>query len=137
MSACEGICPLVHLCFHEDCQEKKVCQNREYWKREHDRKVEKSTKEGRRRRQMGIYAEAYKHVPHCMKNDEGVCDKQQACGVLNECLVRIPRIAANERVMEHLRGPRNLKEIINLLRDHDPEPMRSYYFRSPYYPPKS
>lgn len=142
-------CPFVHLCENETCREEFLCQNHDYWKdywiakgktqdlasglsKKEKRKARKAAKKliGRkkfnREQKQVAKQEIYSSTPFCVKKGDW-CDKLEACKIMNECIVAIPRIQANPHLMEFLRGPRTAKEIVRLLSQYDPEPMKSYY----------
>lgn len=142
-------CPYVHLCPIERCKSEGVCMDASfwatYWKNKNGnpmttplvKSIKRKEKKKRRRTRLGKkqrnwikrnqeHSLVYSNAPLCTKTGDK-CDKHAACSVMNECIVKIPRIAGNAPLVESLRGPRSLKDIIRLLKEHDPGPMKGYY----------
>jgi hypothetical protein len=109
----------------EDCNKKACIENYEcvlyppsYWKRIVEERKQK-TKLLKKKARTNLLAP-------CVRNLGG-CDKKGACAILGQCIIEVPRIAANQVLVNALKGPLEVGEVIKILREHDPEPMRSYY----------
>jgi len=68
----------------------------------------------------------YKWLSACQKELAG-CDKKESCDILGQCIITIARIASNPALIEALKGKLDPGAVIKRLREHDPEPMASYY----------
>lgn len=142
-------CPFVHLCEKSLCTKELICQDPTYWshywktktrkeeqekaitkaERRKQRKIDKKIvgKNSFRRMEKEIaHKEIFSSTPLCVRKGNW-CDKWEACSAMNECIVNIPRIQANQALIDLLRGPRTAKQIIRLLSQHDCQPMKSYY----------
>lgn len=146
-------CPFVHLCTNKECKVESICQDPVYWShywrkkavnvaaaamgisKSKIRKEQKAKKKGigqkkaRWNESEAIRRTIVSSIPLCVKKGD-YCDKMGACVVLGQCIVTLPRVLARPELLESLRGPRTAKEIIQLLREYDPEPMKSYYLNS-------
>lgn len=144
-------CPIWKACFHEECCKEQVCFNIPYWvdywksrpkiissptppevvksKRRKEKKLEIKSK-GKKRYRLDREEEKnrklYGHLPVCMKQ-VNICDKEDACDLLSRCIATVPRFKDNIELLNALRGPKTIDEVIRILAKYDPEPMRSYY----------
>jgi hypothetical protein len=100
----------------KDIRKQRKAEKKELGRRQHRLKLA-----------MEFRREAYANLDPCIKNGN-ICDKQAACSILNQCCIE--RFAGNEDLINALRGPLVVKDIIRILAKLDPSPMRSYYFRS-------
>lgn len=142
-------CPFVHLCEKSLCTKELICTDASFWsdywkaktkKEEAEKGITKAERRKERKAEMKMKGrktvkrdekqvarrEIFSNTPLCVRKGDW-CDKWEACFAMNECIVTIPRIQANPALIEFLRGPRTIKEIIRLLSQHDCEPMKSYY----------
>lgn len=147
-------CPDWSRCDRFKCHDEGVCQNSDYWvnywknktKTENETKYAGLSKKDRRKarkaekKAVGIKRyhrerkeeanrEWCKDLPLCVKNGDW-CDKKAACEILSQCIITISRFQGKPELLEALRGPKTIKEIIRILAKHDPEPMGSYYMHS-------
>lgn len=122
-------CPAFEDCNKKPCIEQSVCMNAEYWA-EYWKKIVAIRKEEaaaqKKDRKKALRILHFKNMPACVKIGDW-CDKKDSCAVLGQCIVTIPRIAANPALMEALKGTLGPGAVIKRLRQHDPEPMASYY----------
>lgn len=142
-------CPFVHLCDESLCHKELVCMNgdywAEYWKEKGRKEAEESTlsKKDRRRlrkedkKKVGIRRyyrlrkeaarkEMFAHISNCVKSGSW-CDKKHTCYFLGQCVSKMARFQDKPDLLEALKGPLTMKEIVKILSIHDPEPMKSYY----------
>lgn len=120
------ICPDSDKWGKKACIEMDRCTNPEYWA---SLSAHLSKKRAKLALKKSVKLYEAKKIPLCVKCGDW-CDKKDACRVLGQCIVTLPRVLALPELLEKLRGPRTAKEIVNLLREYDPEPMRSYYLNS-------
>ena len=83
-------------------------------------------KQGKKRERVKAKSAYFKDRPACIKIGDW-CVKKGSCDVLGQCIVTIPRIADNPALIEALKGPLDPGAVVKRLREHDPEPMASYY----------
>lgn len=132
------MCPFWKYCKKKSCIENEKCCSDEYWaahasKRKWRGKIasvkpqHKSNRQIKREAAIAASTLVYKGHPLCSKKGDS-CDKHEACRVINQCVVTLSRIVNNQKLLDAMRGPHTLKSIILLLRQYDPEPMKSYYF---------
>lgn len=137
-------CPYVHICKKPICLENKICElivvfnEAASRKRKLDEGKEKRKEgkkmqidqEARRKEKVNDIErklhDAYGHLEPCIKSGF-ICDKHTACSILGECLVKMERFKDKNDLIESLKGPIHIKQIIQLLRKYDPGPMRTYY----------
>jgi len=115
------MCPAWYHCNKKSCTENERCCSAEYWASlsMHVHKVQQRIK------RRSFLASEQKP---CVRSANG-CDKWEACSVLNECVAKIPRFQNKPKLLKALCGPKSLKQIIAILKTHDPEPMKSYYLK--------
>ena len=123
-------CPAFEDCNKKSCIEESVCMNAEYWA-EYWKKMgsngikptpEKSAVSVKKR-----YRQHHYQSRGCVKEGDW-CDKKRSCEIMGQCIFTIPRFADNPQLLNALNGPHTPEQVIKILREHDPEPMRSYYF---------
>lgn len=106
----------------EDCN-KKVCMEAERcWKTNH---LVGASPEGRKMKDM-IVQEI--HDP-CTKT-KGVCNKQETCEFLGQCIFTIQAVKGNKKLIKALFGKHSMDQVIGLLKKWNPKPMRSYYLNN-------
>lgn len=133
------VCPAWEDCNKKSCIEQSVCMNGDYWDdywkemaelADEQRKtlpmVKKSNSQIKVEKGIANSTLVYQGHPLCTKSGD-ICDKHEACRVLDQCVVTLSRVVNNPMLLEAMRGPHSLKSIINLLKHFDPTPMRSYY----------
>lgn len=131
------ICPAWEDCNKKNCIEESVCMNGDYWSRywENEKNLNttrwKDRKKTKKERQDAAIAAYKRMLPACTKkSDTDVCNKQRTCEILGQCIFDIPRFQDKPDLLNALKGITAPKSIINVLREHDPEPMRSWYFKA-------
>lgn len=125
-------CPSWEDCNKKSCIEEYVCMNGDYWARYWQRQKNNNTplwqqrKQAKKSKRAEARAFHFKERSACVKSGDW-CDKKESCAVLGQCIITIPRIANNPALIESLKGKLDPGAVIKRLRDHDPEPMASYY----------
>lgn len=126
-------CPAWGDCNKKSCIEQRACMSGDYWaKYWQNKKITNAPEWQERKEDKKAKAEAQKlayrkSINPCVKLGDW-CDKKEACQFLDRCVMTLSRISANQDIVNALRGPHTLKGILKVLRQYDPEPMRSYYF---------
>lgn len=60
---------------------------------------------------------------------EGICDKDTTCKFLGQCVFTISAVKGNKKLVKALSGRHNaIGQVLTILKEHNPKPMRSYYF---------
>lgn len=130
-------CPAWEDCHKKSCIEQYACMNADYWARYWMDKADipKSKKQTpilpinkKKIKQFAAVDVSGNTLPSCVKKGDW-CDKKASCDILGQCIFTIPRFFDKPKLLLALKGPLSPKEIIKLFREHDPEPMRSYYFQ--------
>lgn len=101
-------CPYVHLCSNDQCKSTGKCQDSEWWNSFFNKK------------------NAQPKANSCTKS-KGRCDKHATCSIMNECIFKIPGVINRPALLKSLRGPLTMRQVVNLLKKHWPQPMRSFY----------
>jgi hypothetical protein len=121
-------CPAWEECPKKSCIEQSVCLNGDYWAQYWKGRSEDQKKQvkGKKKKTRPSHWHNLKWLPPCQK-ELGGCDKKDACAILGQCIIEHPRIAGKEPIINSLKGKLDVVAIIKILRNHDPEPMASYY----------
>lgn len=61
------------------------------------------------------------------------CDRKGMCSILSQCMFTLKRVEDNPALMKALKGPHSYRQILKIFRDHDPYPMKSYYYHTKYF----
>lgn len=125
----ERVCPKWKECFHEGCVSEKVCMNSDFWadfwrnkhKCEPPPYFKPRPADAPKKKKRTFYYGEY-----CVGSATN-CDKKQACTLLSQCIMTLSRVKNNKELFNAMRGPKTMKEIIRILKEYDPQPMRSYY----------
>lgn len=116
-----SVCPSHEDCNKKACIENYRCCNEEYWRSlsDHVRKTYERIEAKKTIRRLNVNL--------CVKKGEW-CDKKEACYVLG-CIFKVERFQKIPDLINALRGPHTAKQVVELLKKYDPEPMASYYPR--------
>lgn len=119
-------CPAWEDCNKKVCIEQSVCMG-DYWVEFWKRKASEAKEAYKVKKKINRRKFHYAERKLCTKG-ESTCDKARSCEILGQCIFTIPRFADKPELLSALRGRRTPEQVIKILREHDPEPMRSYYF---------
>lgn len=109
-------CPAWEDCNKKHCIETQHCRNPEYWASLSDHAFKNYKK----------MIERMDTRNPCTKG-ETVCDKRKTCEFLSQCIFTIEAVKGNKKLIKALSGKNSMKQVIDILRFHNPAPMRSYY----------
>ncbi len=144
-------CPDWENCDKKGCIEMERCIDAGYWESLSRHISERNTKrrskvnippvvhppgwksKSQMRREKNNLSRAiyFKDRLPCVKNGV-ICDKQEACSILSQCVVTLKIVTDNSTLLNQLRGPHSLKQVLSLFRDHCITPMKSYYYHTKY-----
>jgi hypothetical protein len=125
-------CPAWEDCNKKACIEQSKCTDQVFWSRFWSYQKINNTSLWRHRinekkqKKRSNKLTYLKDKPSCVRTGDW-CDKKLACDVLGQCIMEVPRIKANDDLMQFLKGPHTPGGIVALLKHFDPEPMASYY----------
>lgn len=114
-------CPAWEKCQKKYCIEQSVCMG-EYWVNYWKNKVLVA------KQSQKVVEKISKETP-CSKV-KGICDKQATCEFLGQCIFTISAVKGNKKVIKSLSGRHTMKEVLVVLAELNPKPMRSYYLHS-------
>lgn len=112
-------CPVWNECNRKACTENERCCDPEYWHSLSSHVTKVQNKISKRRFH-------YLERNNC-STEEGTCDKDSACKLLGQCIFTISSVKNNAPLKKALSYGWTMKEIIKILEQHDPQPMKSYY----------
>lgn len=104
----------------EDCNKKFCMENERCWKANH---LVGITPEG-----MKMKASIVKESHNPCTKKEGVCDKNDTCEFLGQCIFTINAVKGNRKLIKALYGKHSMDQVLGILKRLNSKPMRSYYF---------
>lgn len=113
-------CPSWEDCNKKFCIENYRCCDPEYWASLSAFIVKRNKKVEARKRAEALL---------CSKV-EGTCDKDATCKFLGQCIFTISAVKGNKKLIKALSGRKQMKEVLDILKELNPKPMRSYYLHS-------
>src|ERR1700733_6649074 len=134
-------CPDSDNCSKKACIEQSVCMGDywpNYWKNKLvdplvGRKMPPGWKSKTQVRKEKRQASKEFHFKEpCAKTDTHPCDKKDACDVLGQCIITLQMVQDNPPILQSLRGPHTARQIVEIFRQHNITPMKSYYFNTKY-----